>query len=306
MNPDDEAIYKEFLALPGSVEKHIGIGGFEFSDPGTTRHTWSEMTGTPENRKAFIDSLKEFLATWKFQGIDVDWEWPGHAGRGGNAADTQNQVSLLTELRQALGNSFGLSVVLPAQYDYLKNIDVKGLEAQVNWFSVLAYDLHGAWDAAIQGLGPNIKPHTDLKEIDTALELLWSAKVSPQKVNLGTANYGRGYTVVDRNCMYYGCQFSGPSKAGSCSNQEGTLSACEIRRIIAQKGLTPTIIFGGAGVQQISWDDQWVGYDDKETLNLKLGLANDRCLGGTALWAIDYELCDDRPVHTSFKLYKHS
>lgn len=182
--------------------------------------------------------------------------------------------------------------MIPAEYEYLKDLDLNALEEQVDWFSILAYDLHGPWDFGIPGLGPNVKPHTDLREIDAALELLWSAGVTPAKVNLGLANYGRGYTVADRQCSHYGCRFTGPSRAGSCTKQTGVLSTCEIRRIVAENNLTPKIMVGGAGIKEISWEDQWVGFDDKDTFGLKLKLANNRCLGGTALWAIDYETCD--------------
>ncbi|KAF1914807.1 hypothetical protein BDU57DRAFT_549890 [Ampelomyces quisqualis] len=291
MNPEDENIYKEFLALPDNVSKWIGIGGFEFSDPGPTHHAWSDMTSTQQNRKAFIDSLKQFLSIWKFRGVDIDWEWPGHESRGGNAQDGANQVELVKEMRQALGNDFGIGVVIPAQYDYMKNMDPKGLEAQVDWLTILTYDLHGAWDASIPGLGPKIKPHTDLKEIDESLKLIWSSNIDSKKINLGIANYGRGYTVTDKNCMYYGCSYTGSSKSGSCTLQDGVLSTCEIRRIINEKHLTWKVISGGAEVNEVSWDDQWIAWDDRGTLGKKLELANDRCLGGTSLWAIDYAVC---------------
>jgi GH18 family chitinase len=252
------------------------------------------MTSTKSNRKTFIDSLNQFLIKWKFRGIEIHWEWPAASNHGGNYADTQNQVDLMWELRETLPKDIGISVVLPAQYEYLRNMHPKELENAVDWFTVLAYDLHGPWDAAIEGLGPKIKPHTDLAEIESALNLLWSAQLSPLKVNMGIANYGRGYTVADKTCMYYGCQFTGASKPGACTKEDGLLSTCEINRIIKEKQLKPQIIAGGAGVKEISWDDQWIGYDDKETLGMKLDLANKRCLGGTALWAIDYNHCDGR------------
>jgi hypothetical protein len=291
MNRDDEDIYKQFMALPDNIEKWLGIGGFEFTDPGPTRTAWSDMTSTQQNRKAFIDSLQQFCSKWKFRGIDIDWEWPSHESRGGNPKDGANQVELFKEMRQAFGDNFGLGVVIPAQYEYLKNMDVKGLETQANWLTVLVYDLHGPWDANIPGLGPKIKPHTDLKEIDDAMKLLWSSNIDSKKVNMGISNYGRGYTVADKNCMYYGCTFTSPSKAGSCTLQEGVLSICEIRRLIDEKNARVGVIAGGAEAKEASWDDQWVSFDDSDTIAKKQELANDRCLGGTALWAIDYGVC---------------
>jgi hypothetical protein len=291
MNGEDEEIYKQFMALPDNIEKWLGIGGFEFTDPGPTRTTFSDMTSIKQNRKAFIDSLQKFCSKWKFRGIDIDWEWPGHESRGGNPKDGANQVGLFKEMRQAFGSNFGLGVVIPAQYEYSKNMDLKGLEAQADWLTILTYDLHGPWDANIPGLGPKIKPHTDLKEIDEAMKVLWSSNIDSKKVNMGIANYGRGYTVANRNCMYYGCNFTGPSKAGFCTLQEGVLSVCEIQRLVAEKKAYLSTIAGGAEAKEASWDDQWISFDDADTIAKKLGLANDRCLGGTALWAIDYGVC---------------
>ncbi len=80
---------------------------------------------------------------WQFSGIDISWEWPASADRGGNQADIEDLVSLMTELKQSLLPSYGLSVVLPASSEYLKGYDLQGLSAQVDFFNVLAYDLHG-------------------------------------------------------------------------------------------------------------------------------------------------------------------
>lgn len=118
-------------------------GGWEFSDAGATRYTWSQMASSQSNRGTFIASVLQFLEKWEFQGVDIDWEWPGAESRGGNPAiDMRNQIDLMVELRKAVG-SRGLSVVLPAQYEYLKYLDPKALEAQVDHFNVLSYDLHG-------------------------------------------------------------------------------------------------------------------------------------------------------------------
>ncbi|USP80283.1 glycoside hydrolase family 18 protein [Curvularia clavata] len=294
-------VYRQFLRLPDNVQtldtkerltKSKAIGGWNMSNEGPTHTAWSDMSSTKANRRAFIDSLKHFLDTWKFSGIEIHWEWPGAWNRGGNPTDAQNQVDLIHELRDYFGKDFGISVVVPAQHQYLKNMNLLKMQDAVDWFTILTYDLHGPWDAFIPDLGPKIKPHTDLAEIDAALNLLSSAQLDPAKINMGIANYGRGFTVADQSCKYYGCKFTGPSKAGTCTKEEGLLSACEIRRIIKEKNLEPQIIQGGAGVKAISWDDQWIGYDDDDTLGLKLELANKRCLGGTSLWSLEHNHCD--------------
>lgn len=89
----DDDIYRQFVALKrDGLETWLGVGGWEFSDEGETRTTWSDMASTKENRKAFIDSTLGFLDKYEFQGLDVDWEWPAASNRGGRPEDTQNQV----------------------------------------------------------------------------------------------------------------------------------------------------------------------------------------------------------------------
>lgn len=94
------------------MQTWISIGGFDFSDPGPTHTTWSDMVSTSANRAAFISSLVDFLPQWGFQGLELDWEYPAFPARGGNANDTQNLVSLVAEMRAVLGATYGISVTL--------------------------------------------------------------------------------------------------------------------------------------------------------------------------------------------------
>jgi chitinase len=109
----DVVLYSQFTALKTpQLQPWISIGGFDFSDEGPTFKTWSEMCSTPQNRAAFITSIVEFMDTWGFQGVDLDWEYPTIAARGGQPDDTANLVSLLKEMRAACGPKYGISVVL--------------------------------------------------------------------------------------------------------------------------------------------------------------------------------------------------
>ncbi len=113
VDPGDFALYSQFTALKTTVmQTWIAIGGFDFSDPGPTHTTWSDMISNSDNRAAFISSLIEFMTTWSFQGVDIDWEYPVIPDRGGRPEDTQNLVSLLADMRAAFGAKYGISVTL--------------------------------------------------------------------------------------------------------------------------------------------------------------------------------------------------
>jgi chitinase len=112
-DPDDLALYPQFTSLKSSkLETWIAVGGFGFNDKGPTFTTWSDMCSTPSNRAAFIGSLIEFMDKWGFQGMDIDWEFPAVADRGGKDIDTWNLVLLVREMRAVFGSKYGISIAL--------------------------------------------------------------------------------------------------------------------------------------------------------------------------------------------------
>lgn len=111
------------------------------------------------------------------------------------------------------------------------------------------------------------------------MDLLWRNKINPSKVNLGLAFYARTFTMSDPNCSKPGCLFSSAGNAGLCTDSVGTLSNAEIADRILQNDLTP-IHYEDAAVKVITWDDQWVAYDDADTYQQKADFARSQCLGG--------------------------
>lgn len=127
-----------------------------------------------------------------------------------------------------------------------------------------------------------------MTEINMALELLWRNKVNPARVVLGLGFYGRSFTMEDSKCMEAGCPFRDGGRKGKCTDTEGILSGREINQII-KEGAKVTFD-KEAAVKMVTWDkDQWVSWDDKETLKIKFDYANKRCLGGTMVWAVDLD-----------------
>lgn len=52
-------------------------------------------------------------------------------------------------------------------------------------------------------------------------------------------------------------------------------------------------------MKQITWDDQWIGYDDSETAAMKKKWASGSCFGGTEIWSVDFEFGNGRLVSSS-------
>ncbi|SMR55633.1 unnamed protein product [Zymoseptoria tritici ST99CH_1E4] len=281
-------MYSRFTAVkkrfPG-LQTWISIGGWTFNDPGPTRNAFSSMASSTQNRRKFIRSLLKFINTYGFDGLDLDWEYPQAEDRGGQADDADNLVILAQELSRSLRlQKKGLSLTIPTSYWYLRHFDVKQLQDHVDWFNLMSYDLHGTWDK-----GKILATHTNLTEIQTALDLLWRAGVDRNRVVLGTAFYGRSFRLKDPSCSTPNgkCLFEGDADPGICSNASGILNYQEIQDIISEQNLEP-ISDKRSATKWITWNtNQWVSYDDDETWKRKKDFAVTNCLGGIMVWAID-------------------
>lgn len=72
----------------------VSIGG---STTGT--NLWSTMAAYAESRSTFVQSVVAFLQKYEFDGVMIDWQWPG--GAGGDSSDKENYVKLLSDLKTA-------------------------------------------------------------------------------------------------------------------------------------------------------------------------------------------------------------
>lgn len=283
-------MYQEFTTRKtSSLQTWVSVGGFKFSNPGSYTHqTWKLMTARDDWRANFITSIENFMGHYGFQGVDLDWEYPSAGDRGGSINDAANYVALVRQMRNTWNNKYGISVTLPPNLSYLRGFDPKSMEPWVDFFNYMSYDVHEISDAR-----SIVNPHTDMIEIQNDTTALWSTHVDAKKINFGVSNFGRGYRLADPRCHTPGCNSTGPSNPASCTNSPGIMSNIEINDLIKQKALKPQLVPNTMS-KQITWDDQWIGYDDDETMNQKISWAAQHCFGGIMLWSVDMNLGEGR------------
>ncbi|CAG8960671.1 hypothetical protein HYFRA_00013439, partial [Hymenoscyphus fraxineus] len=297
MEPSQEALYSRVVALKkkkSTLEVWISIGGWSFNDPGRTQTTFGRLAASTSLQSTFFASLLKFLDTYGFDGVDLDWEYPGADDRGGTDADYKNYVSFLANLRSTLDNAgkrYGLSLTLPSSYWYLKHFDLVNLSKSIDWFNMMTYDLHGGWDADDPWIGSIVNSHTNLTEIQSAMDLLWRNDIHPSQVVMGLGFYGRSFTINDTSCTMAGCPFSAPGIAGPCTANSGTLSFSEIEAILDDESRGAVKTYDStAAVQIVVYDtNQWVSYDDWRSFETKMDWANSHCIGGTMVWAVSLD-----------------
>lgn len=135
------ALYNRFTALKSKgVQTWISVGGWSFTDPGPTRTAFSTMSSSSGNRQKFISGLIQFMDTYGFDGVDLDWEYPQADDRGGAVGDTANYAALVKDMRSSFGTKYGITITLPTSYWYLQHFDLVGMQDSVDWFNLMSYD----------------------------------------------------------------------------------------------------------------------------------------------------------------------
>lgn len=297
-DPGDVGLYTQLTDLKKNdpnLKVYIAIGGWDFNEPwNPTATTFSDLVASEANQRAFFTSLISYMATYDFDGVDIDWEYPAADDRAGRPADFENFPIFIRNLKTALATSSGgrngLTLTLPVSYWYLRHFDIVKLQDSVEFFNIMSYDLHGTWDEGKDWTQPWLNSHTNLTEITEYLDLLWRNDIAPDKVVLGLAFYSRTFGLANPSCMSPGgnCYFHSGGAPGRCSTNVGTLMGAEVKEILDTTGIQP-VLDRAAAVKMFSYNNAWITYDDLDTFRLKVRFAQSQCLGGVMVWAVSQD-----------------
>lgn len=210
-----------------------------FNDPGSGTAThFSDTASTAIKRANFANSCVAFCRKYNFDGVDIDWEYPGDTSRGGNSKDKQNLVLLVQKMRSVFdAANLGLQLTMAIPINNLDSgYNLTALADSLDFFNVMAYDIHGPWDDP-QVVGAN----TDIFAIFDDIQNILNKGVSSNKLVLGLAAYGHTFKLVDSSCTTAGCPFSSEGATG-CDGDAGSLAYFLIDDLV-QSGTYKSLVF---------------------------------------------------------------
>lgn len=126
------------------------VGGWSWSK------NFSNMAADEITRRAFANSVVEFLREYQLDGIDIDWEYPVEGGEESNSRrpeDKQNFTLMMSALREALdaagsedGKYYLLSMASGQGDNFVVNADFANSAAYLDYINIMTYDYSGSWD----------------------------------------------------------------------------------------------------------------------------------------------------------------
>ncbi|XP_076042458.1 putative chitinase 10 isoform X2 [Oratosquilla oratoria] len=267
----------------------VAIGGWNEGG-----RKYSHMASTPENRKAFVDSALKFMLDYNWDGLDLDWEYPGASDRGGKYADKSNFAKLCQELSEVF-KPHGLlltAAVSPAKFRVNEGYDVNTISQYLDFINIMTYDMRGPWDGKADHHAPIRSRTTDAWSYNSlncedGVDLWIEKGAPPEKLILGVPFYGRSFTLSSQSRTQIRAQARGGGKKGKYTQEAGFLAYYEICMELKQGGWK--LLKDEAGGPYMVKGDQWVGFDDVDYITAKMDLLKSKGMGGAMIWAIDLD-----------------
>lgn len=259
-----EAGVRVVLAIGG-----WGVGGF------------SEASESQATRKIFIDSIIEAIDKYRFDGIDIDWEYPTNTAGGlivGRPQDKANFTLLLKELREAMDAvdpDLILSTAVAAGAWAAENYyEVANISQYIDYLHVMTYDL-------INYSTFNTTHHTNMypsqysnSSAQAGVNAYVSRGMPQSKIIVGVAFYGHTFVTTS----------SGVNGMNATTSSRGSIS---YKNIVLNYLNNPNYTVYYDAVAKASWiygNNTFITYDDPNSIKEKCDYVKANELGGIMVW----------------------
>ena len=304
---DDDSLKGNFNQLRKLKKKYphlkvmMSLGGWTLS-------AGFSNAALPENRRAFVKSCVDLIIKeprWRrvFDGIDIDWEYPGLCGNScepGTARpeDKQNFTALLHEFRRQLDRvdrRLLLTMAAGADQPMVDQLEVRKISGILDWINLMTYDFHGDWETATNfqsALYPAAGDPTRDQNFtaDGTVRRFRAAGAPAHKLVLGVPFYGRGWMGVPDGRFGLFQESAGPAPG---TEEEGA----ESYRVLKAKGY-PQYYRADAQAGWLYKDGFFWTYDSPMMMTAKMRYIHAKGLGGVMFWELSNDTDDGELIRT--------
>lgn len=297
----------------------LSVGGW------TGSAHFSTLVASSSKRSTFVNNIVDAVDKYGIDGVDIDWEYPGAPGAGGNSISTSDSANLLVflkELRNALPEGKLITAATQVWPFYGPDgnplSDVSEYAKLIDWILIMNYDIWGSSSTP----GPNAPLSNGCKDSEQPTANAYDAVASwvaagfpADQITLGVPAYG--YLQISDADKLYTRDFRGrnypiPANKRQSSvtlkGEDGSTSSGQIgfATVVAQGALVQQGgNWVGAGGFTRHWDEcsstpwlkseasgQILTYDDTESMNRKGQFAAQAGLRGCSVFSMDGDFVD--------------
>ncbi|MFD3683096.1 glycoside hydrolase family 18 protein [Streptomyces sp. NPDC058613] len=300
---------RELKAKHPGLKTLISLGGWSWSTH------FSDAALTPASRKALVTSCIDLYikgnlpqdgtrggagaAAGVFDGIDVDWEWPGSAGDADTKfrpEDKANFTALVKEFRtqlDALATSqkrktkYELTAYVPTATAKIDaGFDVRRIMRDFDFVNLQGYDFHVSGEATTAQQSA-LRARNDFS-VDGTVEA-WKRRGAPaHKLVVGMPFYGQGWTGVSGGGDGMGQPATGPAPATWAAGYEDYK---ELKKLADSGSYQVHRDRRGGHAWLFDGTTLWT-YDDPQVLRAKTAYVREEGLGGAMFWSLDADTAD--------------
>ncbi|XP_033739243.1 LOW QUALITY PROTEIN: uncharacterized protein LOC117326594 [Pecten maximus] len=294
---NDLSMYSRIVdmkTLNPSLKVVLAVGGYSH---GVDR--FSAMASSDQNIDEFATSVIKFLRKYRFDGLDLDWEFPAY---GINSKEDKFRFTRLVQILRVRFDTDSMitmqtplllsAAVSAGKWNIDDSYEVDIISQGLDFINLMSYDFHGSWEGTTGHTSP-LYPRSDeqgdqkLLNQEAAVHYWISLGAPPDKIVMGMALYGRTFTLANTGNVGLGAPTTGPGNQGPYTEEPGTLAYYEVCKNL-EKGWT-RVWNDEHKVPYAFSGNQWVGYDDVQSFTTKAEFIRATRLAGSMVWSMDFD-----------------
>lgn len=263
---------------------------------GDNSKNFSNAAKTSQSRATFIENIVNVVEKYHFDGVDLDWEYPGWFTPSKKDSEAENYTLLCQELNAALkgkNENYLLTAAIPGGSEGFKRYDLEECSKYLDYIHLMTYDLE---------VSSKVYHHTALytnigkgtaqdASVDSSVYNFKLKGVPSEKLVVGVAFYGK-YTVPSNST-------NGGLGGDSANGKYTTLTYSRIKSMfLSRLGNGVTEYWDSTCYAPYLYDSEnnyFITYENAKSINEKAKYVRKNGLAGIMIWELG-EDSDDKDL----------